>query len=395
MFDPVEDVIEAIKNGEMVIITDDESRENEGDLVMAAEKATPEAINFMVTHGRGLVCTPVNQEIAKRLNLRKMAETDDHFHTAFTVSLDGKENVTTGISAGDRARTILKMVEEGSSSDDFVFPGHIFPLIAKDGGTLVRAGHTEAAVDFAELAGLKSAGVICEIMNKDGSMSRVPDLEVFRKKHNLKWCSIEELIKYRRKNEVLVKCEQTAKLPTRHGEFDIAVYSASVDDKEYVALTYGDIGEGDEVLVRVHSECLTGDVFGSARCDCGDQLDFAMKKIVETGRGAIIYLRQEGRGIGLINKIHAYKLQDEGLDTVEANHQLGFKADLREYGIGAQILRDLGVKSVKLLTNNPRKLIGIEGHGIEIVGREPIICEHTPHNTGYLSTKKQKLGHML
>jgi 3,4-dihydroxy 2-butanone 4-phosphate synthase/GTP cyclohydrolase II len=395
MFDPVEDIIEAIKRGEMVIITDDENRENEGDLVMAAELVTPDAINFMVTHGRGLVCTPVDQATAKRLNLRKMAETDDHFHTAFTVSLDAKKDVTTGISAGDRARTISTMVDAASSADDFVFPGHIFPLIAKDGGTLVRAGHTEAAVDLAVLAGLKPAGVICEIMNEDGSMSRIPDLDLFRKKHNLKWCSIEELIKYRRKNEVLIACEQTAKLPTRHGEFDISVYSASVDDKEYVALTYGDLGNGENVLVRVHSECLTGDVFGSARCDCGDQLDFAMKKIVEVGRGAIIYLRQEGRGIGLINKIHAYKLQDEGLDTVEANHQLGFKADLREYGIGAQILHDLGVKSVKLLTNNPRKLIGIEGHGIKIVGREPIICEHTPHNKGYLSTKKQKLGHML
>ncbi len=395
MFDPVEEVIEAVKNGEIVIITDDENRENEGDLVMAAEKATPEAVNFMAVHGRGLICTPVNQEIAKRLTLRKMAETDDHYQTAFTVSLDAKEDVTTGISAGDRSNTILKMVDDNSTSEDFVFPGHVFPLIAKDGGTLVRAGHTEAAVDFAVLAGFKPAGVICEIMNEDGTMARIPDLQEFRKKHSLKWCSIEDLIKYRRKNELLVKCEQTAKLPTRHGEFDIAVYSTSVDDKEYIALTHGDIGNGEEVLVRVHSECLTGDVFGSARCDCGDQLDHAMKRIVEEGRGAIIYLRQEGRGIGLVNKIHAYKLQDEGLDTVEANHELGFKADLREYGIGAQILRDIGVKSVKLLTNNPRKLIGIEGHGIKIVGRESIVCEHNPYNVSYLSTKKQKLGHML
>lgn len=395
MFDPIEDVIEAIKNGEIVIVTDDENRENEGDLLMAAEKATPEAINFMARYGRGLICTPVSQEIANRLTLRKMAETDDHYQTAFTVSLDGKEDVTTGISAGDRSNTILKMVDPNSRSDDFVFPGHVFPLIAKDGGTLVRAGHTEAAIDLSVMAGFQPAGVICEIMNEDGTMSRIPDLEEFRKEHNLKWCSIEELIKYRRKNEVLVTGEQTAKLPTKHGEFDITVYSTSVDDKEYIALVHGEVGDGEGMLVRVHSECLTGDVFGSARCDCGEQLDKAMEKIVSVGRGAIIYMRQEGRGIGLVNKIHAYKLQDQGFDTVEANQELGFQADLREYGIGAQILRDLGVKSVKLLTNNPRKLVGIEGHGIKIVGREPIVCEHNPHNESYLSTKKNKLGHML
>ncbi len=395
MFDPVEEVVAAIKNGEMVIITDDENRENEGDLIMAAEKVTPEAINFMVTYARGLICAPVSTAIAKKLELRKMTESEDHYQTAFTVSLDAKAETTTGISAADRSATIQKMVQDETVKGDFVYPGHIFPLIAKEGGTLVRTGHTEAAIDLAEMAGFKAAGVICEIMNEDGTMARVPDLVGFKAKHNLKWCTIEEIVKYRRQNEKLINCEQTASLPTKHGEFEISVYTTTVDNKEYVALVHGDIGNGEDVLIRVHSECLTGDVFGSARCDCGDQLDRAMGQIVEEGRGAIIYLRQEGRGIGLVNKIHAYKLQDGGQDTVEANHSLGFEADLREYGIGAQIIADLGIKSVRLLTNNPRKIVGIEGYGIKIVGREPIICAHTNHNSHYLSTKKSKLGHML
>ena len=395
MFDPIEEVIAAIKNGEMVIVTDDENRENEGDLIMAAEKVTPVAINFMVTHARGLICAPVSVEIASKLELRKMTETEDHFQTAFTVSLDAKVETTTGISAADRSATILKMVGDSTVKSDFVYPGHIFPLIAKKGGTLVRTGHTEAAVDLAEMAGFKSAGVICEIMNEDGSMSRVPDLMKFKDIHNLKMCTIEEIVKYRRQHEQLIKCEQGAKLPTRHGDFNIKVYTTTVDNKEYISLVHGDIGDGEDVLIRVHSECLTGDVFGSARCDCGDQLDQAMHQIVKEGRGAIIYLRQEGRGIGLVNKIHAYKLQDSGQDTVEANHSLGFDADLREYGIGAQIIADLGIKSVRLLTNNPRKLVGIEGYGIKINGREPIICVRNAHNDHYLSTKKNKLGHML
>ena len=395
MFDPIEEVIAAIKNGKMVIVTDDENRENEGDLIMAAEKVTPTAINFMVTHARGLICAPVSAEIANKLELRKMTESEDHFKTAFTVSLDAKVETTTGISAADRAATILKMVGDTTVKADFVYPGHIFPLLAKKGGTLVRTGHTEAAVDLAEMAGFKSAGVICEIMNEDGTMSRVPDLMKFKEIHGLKMCTIEEIVKYRRQHEQLITCEQGAKLPTKHGDFNIKVYTTTVDNKEYISLVHGDIADGEDVLIRVHSECLTGDVFGSARCDCGDQLDQAMYQIVQEGRGAIIYLRQEGRGIGLVNKIHAYKLQDSGQDTVEANHSLGFDADLREYGIGAQIIADLGIKSVRLLTNNPRKLVGIEGYGIKINGREPIICKRNAHNEHYLSTKKNKLGHML
>jgi 3,4-dihydroxy 2-butanone 4-phosphate synthase/GTP cyclohydrolase II len=379
----------------MVIVTDDENRENEGDLIMAAERVTPEAINFMVTHARGLICAPLCVEIASKLELRKMTESEDHFQTAFTVSLDAKAETTTGISAADRSATIQKLVGEDTVKSDFVYPGHIFPLIAKKGGTLVRTGHTEAAVDLAEMAGFKAAGVICEIMNEDGTMSRVPDLIKFKELHGLKMCTIEEIVKYRRKNEQLITCEQDANLPTKHGDFKIRVYTTSVDNKEYIALVHGEIGDGEDVLIRVHSECLTGDVFGSARCDCGQQLDQAMDQIVQEGRGAIIYLRQEGRGIGLVNKIHAYKLQDRGQDTVEANHSLGFDADLREYGIGAQIIADLGIKSVRLLTNNPRKLVGIEGYGIKINGREPIICPRNSHNDHYLSTKKNKLGHLL
>lgn len=394
-FNTIEEAIEDIKAGRMIVVVDDENRENEGDLLMAAEKATPDAINFMAKYGRGLICLPANKERLEQLNIHQMVtkNTDSH-ETAFTVSIDAAET-TTGISAYERAATILKVLDPKATPRDFKRPGHVFPLEAKAGGVLKRAGHTEAAVDMAMLAGLKPAGVICEILNEDGTMARVPQLMDFVKVHNLKIITIEALIAYRRQNEMLVDRITEAKMPTKFGDFKVAGYVNKLNGEHHVALVKGDVGNGEPVLVRVHSECLTGDAFGSLRCDCGEQLASALRKIELEGRGILLYMRQEGRGIGLINKLKAYELQDQGMDTVEANLALGFPADLRDYGIGAQILADLGARKVKLMTNNPRKLAGLLGYGIEIVDRVPIQMNHNERNKYYLETKKEKLGHML
>ncbi len=395
MFNSTEEIIAAIAAGEMVVITDDENRENEGDLLIAAEKVTPEAINFMAKYGRGLICAPLTKQRAIDLSLYEMAKPEDPYSTAFTVSVDARTGVTTGISAFDRALTIGKLTDPKTTKSDLTTPGHLFPLIARDGGVLVRAGHTEATVDLARLAGLAPSGAICEIMNEDGTMARVPDLKHFVKRHNLKWGSIADLISFRRKTESLVDLTQVVKLPTPFGTFDLHCYVSKTDGREHLALVYGKITNQENVLVRVHSECLTGDVFHSQRCDCGEQLHTAMRMVVKEGAGVIVYMRQEGRGIGLANKLHAYHLQEHGLDTVDANIKLGFPPDLREYGLGAQILLNLGMKSIRMLTNNPKKIIGLEGFGLKVTERVPIIITPGEKNIDYLRTKKERMGHLL
>jgi len=395
MFAYIEDILKEIKAGRPVIVVDDEARENEGDLVVAAEFATPEVINFMITEGKGLVCVPLTKERINQLELGPMYHQAgaDPFKTAWRISVDAAMGTTTGISAFDRARTVEVLISSKSTSQDLIKPGHVFPLEAKEGGVLVRAGHTEAAVDFSRLAGCHPAGVICEIINQDGSMSRLPDLIKFAKKHNLKMCTIASLIEYRRKKEKLIKLEAKAKLPTEYGQFDLFIYESLIDGSEHVALVSGEIGD-KPTLVRVHSECLTGDTFFSQRCDCGRQLQKSLEMISKEG-GILLYLRQEGRGIGLKNKIKAYSLQEKGADTVEANHLLGFPSDLRDYGIGAQILADLGVQRIRLLTNNPKKIVGLEGYGLEVVERVPIKMKKGENSKYYLETKKKKMDHML
>lgn len=394
-FNTIEEALEDIKEGKMVIVIDDEDRENEGDLLMAAEKAEAKHINFMATFGRGLICVPAEEELLRKLDINEMVEknTDNH-STAFTVSIDHKDT-DTGISAFERADTIRKMLDEDAKAGDFRKPGHIFPLIAKKGGVLKRTGHTEAAVDLAKLAGLKGAGVICEIMKDDGTMARTPDLMEFSKEHNLKILTIADLVEYRRHRENLVSKVVETKMPTKYGDFKIVGFINKLNGEHHVALVKGDINDGEPVLVRVHSECLTGDALGSKRCDCGEQYDAAMKKIAEEGKGILLYMRQEGRGIGLINKLKAYKLQDEGMDTVEANLALGFPEDMRDYGIGAQILKELGATKLKLMTNNPRKISGLTGYGLEVVERVSIQMNHNEKNKYYLETKKEKMGHLL
>ena len=395
-FAAIGDAVEAIRAGRMIIVVDDEDRENEGDLTIAAEKVTPEAINFMVTHGRGLVCLPMTGERLDELDIPLMVEKNTTpFNTAFCVPIEAKQDVSTGISAGDRAATVLAAINPKTLPADLARPGHTFPLRARDGGVMVRAGQTEAAVDLARMAGLFPAGVICEIMNKDGTMARAPELGKFARKHGLLVITIADLIQYRMRNERLVKRAATAELPTDHGQFTIVAYESLIDGQAHVALVRGDIGDGRDVLVRVHSKCLTGDVFHSARCDCGAQLHTAMARIALEGRGVLLYLNQEGRGIGLANKIRAYALQDQGLDTVEANERLGFKADQRDYGIGAQILTDLGVRTMRLLTNNPRKFVGLQGYGLSVSESVPLEIPASEFTRKYLKTKKDKLGHKL
>jgi len=395
-FAPIEAVVEDIRLGKMVILVDDADRENEGDLIMAAQHATPTAINFMAKHGRGLICVPTTSERLKQLGIEQMVvQNRDTFKTDFQVSVDAANGISTGISAADRARTIQVMAEPTSVPQDLLQPGHVFPLRARPGGVLQRAGHTEAAVDLAKLAGCRPIGVICEIMSDNGEMARLPELIKFAKKHKIKLGTIEELIKYRRQSEKLIERVEVVKMPTAFGDFDLYLYESRVDGQNHLALVKGDVSGNPGALVRVHSECLTGDVFGSCRCDCGPQLHQAMKQISQEGRGVIVYMRQEGRGIGLGPKIKAYKLQEQGYDTVEANLKLGYGMDLREYGLGAQILTDLGLKKIRLMTNNPKKVVGLDGYGLEILEQVPIRVKANKHNQKYLQTKRQKLGHLI
>jgi 3,4-dihydroxy 2-butanone 4-phosphate synthase/GTP cyclohydrolase II len=392
----VEEVLEALRQGKMIILVDDERRENEGDLTIAAEKVTPEAINFMAKYGRGLICLALSPEIVEKLKLPLMVyDNTSPFNTAFTVSIEARHGVSTGISAADRARTVVTAVAEDAKAEDLVQPGHIFPLRARRGGVLFRTGQTEGSVDLARLAGLRPAAVICEVMNDDGSMARMPGLEKFADKHSLKIATVADIIAYRMRKESFVHRAAETILPTPFGEFRAIAFANDIDDYEHLALVKGEIDPERDVMVRVHSECLTGDVFGSYRCDCGEQLQKAMEIVQQEGMGVILYLHQEGRGIGLVNKLKAYALQDKGFDTVEANEQLGFDPDLRDYGVGAQILVSLGVRKMKLLTNNPKKIIGLEGYGLQVTGRVPIEIEPRPENKKYLLTKCQKLGHLM
>lgn len=392
----VREALEDLKQGKMIVLVDDEHRENEGDLTMAAEKVTPQAINFMAKYGRGLICLALAPSIVDRLKLSLMVyDNRSPFKTAFTVSIEAREGVTTGISAADRAHTILTAVAENAKPEDLIQPGHVFPLRARRGGVLFRTGQTEGSVDLAKLAGLKPAAVICEVMNDDGTMARMPDLEVFAAQHNLKICTVADIIAYRMRTESFVHKAAETILPTPYGEFRAVAFVNDIDSYEHLALIKGEIDPEKDTLVRVHSQCLTGDVFGSLRCDCGAQLDKAMEMVQQEGRGVILYLQQEGRGIGLANKIRAYALQDKGRDTVEANQDLGLGVDLRDYGVGAQILAALGVKRIRLMTNNPRKMVGLEGYGLELVDRVPVETEPRPENMRYLFTKCQKLGHLL
>jgi len=395
-FNPIESIVAELRKGRMVIVVDDADRENEGDLIMAGQHATPAAVNFMAKHGRGLICVPTTGERLEQLGIGRMVrENRESFRTDFQVSVDAARGITTGISAADRAKTIRIMAEPAAVPGDLVQPGHIFPLRAKPGGVLQRAGHTEAAVDLAALADCRPIGVLCEILNDDGTMARLPELKIFAKKHRLKICTIAALIEFRRTREKLVEKIEVVKLPTDYGDFDLHLYRSKLDGQHHLALVRGEVAGGKNVLVRVHSECLTGDVFGSRRCDCGPQLHQAMRQVAEAGRGVIVYMRQEGRGIGLAPKIQAYKLQEQGYDTVEANVKLGYGMDLREYGLGAQILVDLGLKTIRLLTNNPKKVVGLEGYGLKITEQVPIRVKPNPHNERYLKTKREKLGHLL